>query len=243
MIPNPAKLIDKLELTIPFICVYDAPDAAAFEPLVKPEPKEQICVFQYYTNWLKNETLHLTAENFGCGGCGRSMFSIQGSERQEFLKFLAETEGLKESTQLMGRWLDSDTPYKPKHANIMVGPLLEAQFQYIETITFFVNPDQLSGLTIGAQYWTGPEEPVPPVMAPFGSGCMQLLPLFKDLDFPQAIVGATDLAMRQFIPPQLLAFTVTMPMYRKLCRLDEDSFLYKPFLKNLQEARKKDKMK
>jgi hypothetical protein len=36
-----------------------------------------------------------------------------------------------------------------------------------------------------------------------------------------------------------LAFTVTLPMFEQLCRLDEKSFLYKPFLRNLQKARSK----
>jgi hypothetical protein len=75
-------------------------------------------------------------------------------------------------------------------------------------------------------------------MAPFGSGCSQLLPLFGDLDIPQAIVGATDIAMRQWLPPDTLAFTVTKPMFEQLCDLDERSFLYKRFLPRLQEARK-----
>jgi len=64
-----------------------------------------------------------------------------------------------------------------------------------------------------------------------------LLPLFADLAVPQAIVGATDIAMRQWLPPDALAFTVTRPMFERLCELDERSFLFKPFLQRLQRAR------
>ena len=95
---------------------------------------------------------------------------------------------------------------------------------------------QLSVLAIGAQYHSAPDDP-PPVIAPFGSGCMQLLPLFEDLDAPQAVIGATDIAMRRFLPPDVLAFTVTRPMFEQLCVLDEKSFLYKPFWNNLRKAR------
>ena len=35
------------------------------------------------------------------------------------------------------------------------------------------------------------------------------------------------------------AFTVTVPMYRQLCALDEKSFLHKPFWRNLQRARER----
>lgn len=69
-----------------------------------------------------------------------------------------------------------------------------------------------------------------------GSGCSELHP-FEDLDIPQAAIGATDIAMRQHLPPDILAFTVTRPMFRQLCELDEHSFLYKPFLQRLREAR------
>ena len=66
---------------------------------------------------------------------------------------------------------------------------------------------------------------------------MQLVPLFDDLGVPQAIVGATDIAMRQYLDPDLLAFTVTKSMFEQLCGLDDKSFLYKRFWKNLRKAR------
>jgi hypothetical protein len=65
---------------------------------------------------------------------------------------------------------------------------------------------------------------------------MQLIP-FNDLDIPQASIGTTDIAMREYIPPDILGFTVTKSMFRHLCALDERSFLYKPFLRKLRKAR------
>jgi len=56
-------------------------------------------------------------------------------------------------------------------------------------------------------------------------------------DIPQASIGATDIAMHQYLPPDILAFVVTKPMFRQLCSLDERSFLYKSFLQNLKKAR------
>jgi hypothetical protein len=101
-----------------------------------------------------------------------------------------------------------------------------------------VNPDQLGMLILGAQYNSAPGDP-PPVIAPFGSGCMQLVSLFEDLGVPQAVVGATDIAMRRYLPPEILAFTVTKPLFEQLCALDQKSFLYKPFWAGLQHAREK----
>ena len=87
-----------------------------------------------------------------------------------------------------------------------------------------------------AQYHIAFEDPTP-VLAPFGSGCMQLVTLFESLSFPRAVIEATDIAMRQCFPPDILALTVTKPMFERLCSLDERSFLYKPFWKRLQKAR------
>jgi hypothetical protein len=46
--------------------------------------------------------------------------------------------------------------------------------------------------------------------------------------------------MRQHIPPDLLAFTVTVPMLERLLSLDDGhSFLGKSFLSQLKLARKR----
>jgi hypothetical protein len=119
---------------------------------------------------------------------------------------------------------------------VLLGPLRVEGYPYLKSVTFLANPDQLSVLLLGAQYHSAPGDP-PPVIAPFGSGCMELIPLFEDLDRPQAIIGATDIAMRHYLPPDLLAFTVTRPMFQRLCGLDERSFLHKPFLERLRKAR------
>ncbi len=83
----------------------------------------------------------------------------------------------------------------PPH--LFLGPLKERAWPYVKTVTFLVNPDQLSALAI----------------------------------------GATDIALRRHIPPDILTFTVTRLMFKRLCELDERSFLSKPFLQWLRQAR------
>ncbi len=106
-------------------------------------------------------------------------------------------------------------------------------------MTFYVNPDQLSLLILGAEYNNASINDTP-VTATFGSGCGQMASLLGDLetDIPKATIGATDIAMREHFPPDILAFSVNLPMYKQLCELDENSFLYKPFWKRLRKARK-----
>ncbi len=237
MLPRANTLIKKLDIRLPLIGFYDAPNPEEFEPLVAPESQKHMCLFKFYDNWLEGKTLHLTASNFGCGGCGYWIFSRESRDRQDFVHFLAVEEGIKDTPELMERWIEHEKPYRPTHPHVFVGPMREDREEFLKTITFLVNPDQLSALIIGAQYYYAPDDPLPPVASAFGSGCMQLLPLFRDLDYPQAIIGATDMAMRRHFPPDIMAFTVTLPLFRQLCLLDERSFLYKPFLRNLKTAR------
>lgn len=233
--PDYSHLVKRIDLSIPLIGFYDAPDPHPFEPLIQPNQGD--CIFLFYENWLKGQTLHITKEHYGCGGAGRWMCGIEFRSREEFIKFLVDEEGLKASHKLMEKWIDSSATYKAAHPHLFIGPLKESQWDYIKSVSFFVNPDQLSTLMIGAQYNSAPEDPAP-VIAPFGSGCMELFP-FKDPEISQAAIGATDIAMRRHLPPNILTFTVTKPMFKRLCDLDEKSFLYKPFLRNLREARGK----
>jgi hypothetical protein len=231
--PDPSHLLKRIDLTTPLIGFYDAPYPKHFEPLVTPHPRD--CIFSFYKKWIEGETLHITKKNYGCRGAGRWMCGIKTISKKEFIEFLVDEEGLKASPELMEKWIDSSSPYQATYPHLLVGPLKEDQWKYAKSVTFFVNPDQLSTLMIGAQYNSAPDDP-PPVTAPFGSGCMELLP-FKNPNLPQAALGATDIAMRKYLPPDMLAFTVTQLMFERLCALNERSFLYKPFLQNLRKAR------
>jgi hypothetical protein len=77
------------------------------------------------------------------------------------------------------------------------------------------------------------------VHAVAGEAVTGLAALFGNLepDIPKAIIGATDIAMREHLPPDILALTVNKPMYEQLCELEESSFLYKSFWKRLRKAR------
>ncbi len=236
MQPDPTRLLEKTGIMTPLIGFYDAPSTSPYAPTMEPKPDGRTCTFAFYKPWLSGKTLHLTKDIFGCGGAGRCIFGLETRQREDFVKFLADEEGLKASHDLMNQWIDYNETYKPEYQHILIGPLKSDQYPYLKSVTFYVNPDQLSLLMIGAQYHNAPGDPIP-VMAPFGSGCMQLVPLFTDLSIPQAMVGATDIAMRQYLPPDILAFTVTKPMFEQLCALDERSFLYKPFWQRLRKAR------
>jgi len=231
--PSPDDLRKRIDLETPILGFYDAPDPSLFEPLALPKPGE--CVFAFYRSWLEGVTLHITRDQYGCGGAAHWMWGIELRSRKELIEFLVGDEGLKASPELMEKWIEATRPYRAEYPHLFIGPLKTEAWRYLKTATFLVNPDQMAALAIGAQYHNTPEDPAP-VIAPFGSGCSQLNP-FRDSMIAQASIGATDIAMRQYLPADILAFTVTKPMFAWLCSLDERSFLYKPFLQRLRKAR------
>lgn len=236
MKPNPDYLLDKTDIKLPLIAFYDAPEPHLFEPTTIPNKVGRACMFSFYKKWLKGETVILTKENFGCGGASNHLFSQPKRSHEDFVKFLTEDEGLKANHKLMNDWINHNKSYHPENEFLLYGPLRMELYEFVKTITFLVTPDQLSMLMIGAQYFATTSDPEP-VIAPFGSGCMQSVSLFKDLNVPQAIIGATDMAMRQYLPHDILAFTVTKPMFENLCKLDKNSFLEKSFINQLKKVR------
>ena len=234
MTPDPKNLLEITGIDSPLVGFYDVPDPKPFKPFTKPVR----CLFASYKNWLKGESTRITEDDVSCGGSGYWIRGVASRSRDEFVEFLTQAEGLKASPELMNQWLDTQKPYKIEHQCVVIGPLRDEQYAYLKTVTFFVNPDQLGLLLIGAEYHHASVNAHPAFTA-FGSGCGQLAALFGDLDAERAkaIIGATDIAMREHLPPDILALTVNRPMYRQLCELDEKSFLYKPFWKRLQKAR------
>jgi hypothetical protein len=238
--PSLDVLLERLEIRLPVLGLYDAPDPAPFAPLVEPKAGAHTCLWAFFEQWKRGKTAHLTKELSGCGGFARSFFDVQMRSREEFLAFLVDEEGLRASRDLMAGWVDSGTAYRRTHDHILVGPWRQEHYEHLVTATFLVDPDQLSALIIGANYHAAAGDPTP-VLAPFGSGCMELCVPFQDPDIAQATIGATDLAMRQYLPRNILAFTVTRPMLERLCALDHSSFLFKAFLRDLKKVRARDR--
>lgn len=248
MIPNPEKLLEIAGIDHPLIGYYDVQDPGPFEPFTEPGR----CIFSSYPDWMKGYSIKISKESSICGGgkywIGGIMpewaLSPASGDRtpiENFGRRLNRREGFKSSDQLMCQWLENLEPYTIKNGYVVIGPVKEKQFSYLETVTFYVNPDQLSLLIHGAEY-NNASTIDHPVVTAFGSGCGQLAALFgnTDSEIPRAVIGATDMAMREHMPYDMLAFTVNKSMYRQLCKLGEDSFLHKHFWARLRSKRKKE---
>jgi hypothetical protein len=235
MQPDPTKLLSIAGISNPLVGFYDTPDKKPFEPFADVN----FCIFSCYQRWSQGESTCLseqTVRSIGCPGAGYWNCNVATVPSEDVANYLAVQEGLKASPALMCQWLSNQPPYKKEHDYIVIGPLRMEQYEYLKTITFYVNPDQISLLITGAEYHNASAS-YHPVTAVYGTGCEQFAAVFEDLDAPKATIGGTDIAMRPFLPNDILAFTVTKPMFEQLCRLDEKSFLYKSFWNNVKQAR------
>lgn len=245
MKPDPTKLLEITGIKTPLIGFYDVSEPKTFEPFAKPGQ----CIFSCYKNWLEGESVIISEGNCSCQGGGYWIGGVvpgwvvksAGSDSTQldiFAKGLNQREGFKSSAELMCQWLENQKPYLIENGYVVIGPLNDDQYEHLKTVTFYVNPDQLSLLLLGAEYNNTSINDNPAITA-FGSGCGQIAALFGDVDpdIPKAVIGATDIAMREHLPPDILALTVNKPMYKQLCELDENSFLYKSFWKRLRKAR------
>jgi len=253
MNPNPKELLELSGIKTSLIGFYDVPEKEPFAPLIKP----MRCVFSAYENWQNGESVCISMEDpnykatcqgggYWIGSC-LPQWTVKKSNseqeaRENFAKGLNQREGFKSSDEIMHQWLDNLKPYIIKNKYVVIGPLCNDQYKYLKTVTFFVNPDQLSFLIHGAEYRNASIIDMPVITA-FGSGCGQIAALLGDLnsDIPKAVIGATDMAMREHLPANLLAFTVNKPMYEQLCGLDENSFMHKHFWSRLMNMRKEGK--
>jgi len=236
MNPNPKEILKIAGIEIPLIGFYDIPDTKPFEPITKPKG----CYFSCYEQWLKGGSVSLSKNESSCRGSGYWIGGVAFTGLDNFAKILNQREGFKSSDKLMCQWFENQKPYMIENEYVVIGPLREDQYKYLKTVTFYVNPDQLSLLLLGTEY-NNASIKNNPVISAFGSGCGQMAALFGDLDtiLPKAVIGATDIAMREHLPPDILALTVNKPMYKQLCELDKNSFLYKDFWKRLMKQRAK----
>ena len=119
----------------------------------------------------------------------------------------------------------ADIPYQ----YVIFKPLaqVDATKEKIEIVVFYVNNDQLSALTVLANYYRSGNENV---MIPFGSGCQSifLIPYAETKkENPRAVVGLTDITVRPMVDPDMLSFAVPYKMFLDMEKNIAGSFLEK----------------
>jgi uncharacterized protein (DUF169 family) len=96
-----------------------------------------------------------------------------------------------------------------------------------KVVVFFVNPDQLSALVILANYARNTSDNV---IVPFAAAChtIGIIP-FREAESPtsRAVIGLTDVTVRNKFPKDLLSFTIPYQMFLEMESNVDGSFLEK----------------
>lgn len=230
------RLTAKLRLTTPLIGVYDAAPSAAFMPLV--ETDGTTCCFAYYPRWLEGETLVLSRGGAGCQGAYRALGLLTGYPAH-MAHFLTDGvgapkgEGLKATPEIAQAFLDRARPLAVASGYILIGPLRLGQWDALRSITFFVDPDRLGALMTLAGYWSSDSV----VVAPFGSGCSMMWRELDEDGLDRAVLGATDIAMRRYVPPNILSLSVTPQRFEQMVSFPDEAFLNRPWWNELMDSR------
>ncbi|WP_291546858.1 DUF169 domain-containing protein [Clostridium sp. HMP27] len=121
--------------------------------------------------------------------------------------------------------LITDIPYQ----YVIFKPLSQVDItkENPEVIIFYVNTNQLSALTVLANYYRPGYENV---MMPFSSGCQSLflLPYAESKKKnPRAVVGLIDITIRPMVEADMLSFSVPYKMFLDMEENVEGSFLEK----------------
>jgi len=109
----------------------------------------------------------------------------------------------------------------------------------IKSVTFFVDPDQLSALIILANY-THPQWEN--ICVPWAAGC-QVIGIFGyrelERDHPRGLIGLTDISARNTVRASmgknLMSFTAPWPLYLEMEGNVDSSFLYRETWRELRE--------
>ncbi len=105
--------------------------------------------------------------------------------------------------------------------------LADADTDSVVLVCLLADPDQISALTVLANYGRATTDNV---IVPMGAACQTfcLLPLAEaERRPPRAVIGCTDISARPYLDRDLLSFTVSLAMFREMEADVPGSFLEK----------------
>lgn len=203
-------------------------------PLMIAAAKGKTAVFERQTTGCKGGKVGLGFGHYSNYPGGIEYFLSVGKSG------LFEGEGYKKNPELGAEFVEclpiTDLPYQ----YVIFKPLAQIdQHQDIpELVVFYVTTDQLSALTVLANYFRPGKENV---MIPFSSGCQSLflIPYAEaKKENPRAVVGLTDITVRPMVEPDMLSFTVPYQMFLEMEANIAKSFLEKEVWHKVAARRK-----
>jgi len=154
-----------------------------------------------------------------------------GGARPEFVHHFLHGERYKKSPELVRAFVDAlpITDIPTRYAAFVPLADVDPSAQQPESVTFLVTPDQLSALTVLANY----DRPgLENVAIPYAAGCQAIgILAYREArsSHPRCVVGLVDLSARQYLRAQagkeVVSFTIPFRRFLEMEANIEGSFL------------------
>ena len=194
------------------------PDNAIILP-----PGTWTCMFNHLKKVSAGKQICFSKDSSGCSGAACYFGFRQPNEKAG--EFLADKEKFKEKNAYGNAFYQQIKAEAPQKKYLVWCRLEKLEDRRsVEVVNYWVNPLILSGLVTLANF-DSPENSN--VAIPFASGCQSMWTLpYKERNkkHPRATIGALDPAMRQYIPPDTLMFSVPSKRFHIMAQNIDNSF-------------------
>jgi len=211
------------------------------------------CVAALLNSAAKGKTAVFSRKTYGCPGGGAGLgFGDTYKDFPGGIEYFLSTGNKEFCRSEIGKNIVKNMPFlehgegyqkDPEAAKKFISslPLIDIPFEYVvykpleksadgevpEIVVLLVNPDQLSALTVLANYSRGTFDNV---IVRFGAGCQQTgIMAYREClsENPKAIIGLTDISVRKIFARDILSFTMPYRMFLEMEGDVEGSFLQK----------------
>jgi len=192
-----------------------------------------VCMFMYWKKVMKKgDRIRFSGD---CGGACTGIAEFGGFRElvDDGGEFIAETERFKKNRDLAQKGHQECLGYihAPKEKYLYFENIENIDNnREIEVINLYLDPVGLTNLTVLSYY--DRENNTENVMTPDASGCQSLFTMPYNEKFekePKSVVGLMDSLVRNFIPEDMMAFSVPVNRFVEMVNNIEGSFLDKNF--------------
>ncbi len=192
-----------------------------------------VCMFMYWKMVFKKGKRIRFSDDNNAACTGIAEYGGFSELEDDGGQFIAETEHFKKSKALAQHYFkESLHSIQPPKAKYLYFERLDSidENEEIEVVNLYPDPAGLASLTVLSSY--DRETNLENVVAPFASGCQGIFTIPYNESFsdkPKSVIGLMDHLVRNFVPDDMLAFSVPANRFVEMANNIEGSFLDKNF--------------